>query len=466
MRQQDSMARVTLAGALLALTAPAGALGAPDLILSDVTGATHWTSAGGVGAVRAYSFGPQFCNAGDAQASWNGSSTAHPVFTSNVYRLADGRFEQVGQGFVFHEFFPLQQGSICGTCAPSGGLFLGPGCATPSTSSMAGNQGRLSGRSGINPATGQVPFPFDTSSGDPIYKRVQIAEADFTPGARYFAESIVVSPEDAPANNAGAANNASYRPLAFGGFTPVFLAPTKREAVGVEAWRDHGLGLNLPDASVQIAEAGVTAAGVAGRGGRFVAGARATNLGFGRWRYEYALENVSALRAAGSLSVAIPASIGAGVTNIDFHDIAYHSGEPFDGTDWPGAAGATSVSWATTETFQQNPNANALRWGTLYNFRFECDGPPVSGAPTIGLFMPSDIGDPNSVAVAGLPVPATVCAGDVNLDRRVNFGDLNETLGAFGATGAPGSVPGDVNGDGTVTFGDLNVILGNFGTEC
>ena len=30
-----------------------------------------------------------------------------------------------------------------------------------------------------------------------------------------------------------------------------------------------------------------------------------------------------------------------------------------------------SITW-NTETFAQNQNANAIRWGTMYNFRFRC----------------------------------------------------------------------------------------------
>ncbi|MCH8252143.1 MAG: hypothetical protein IID36_06800 [Planctomycetes bacterium] len=81
-----------------------------------------------------------------------------------------------------------------------------------------------------------------------------------------------------------------------------------------------------------------------------------------------------------------------------FHDVSYHSGEPFDGSDWPGTAGLGAVSWSTTK-FAIDPDANALRWGTLYNFRFDADLPPGNGDVTIGLFKP---GTPAAVAVAAI----------------------------------------------------------------
>ena len=56
----------------------------------------------------------------------------------------------------------------------------------------------------------------------------------------------------------------------------------------------------------------------------------------------------------------------------------------------------------------QNPNANAVRWGTLYNIRFDSNRPPVMRAATIGFFKtgaPMDIGAGCSARAATTPVP-------------------------------------------------------------
>jgi hypothetical protein len=76
--------------------------------------------------------------------------------------------------------------------------------------------------------------------------------------------------------------------------------------------------------------------------------------------------------------------------------VDYHSGEPFDGTDWTGVVGPGGITWSTV-SFAQNPNANALRWGTLYNFRFKANIPPDDTTVLIGLFKP---GFPQEVAAA------------------------------------------------------------------
>jgi hypothetical protein len=77
--------------------------------------------------------------------------------------------------------------------------------------------------------------------------------------------------------------------------------------------------------------------------------------------------------------------------NIGFHDILYHSGEPYDDTDWTATVergdGRNSITWQTS-TFAENPDGNALRWGTLYNFRFDADFPPAITTATLGLFKP------------------------------------------------------------------------------
>jgi hypothetical protein len=155
---------------------------------------------------------------------------------------------------------------------------------------------------------------------------------------------------------------------------------------------------------------------------RFYGGVKVSDLGGGMWRYEYALQNNISDRAAGWVGIPIPHN--ATITNIGFNDVDYHSGEPFDGTDWQATvldgAGPAIILWQT-ETYEQNPDANALRWGTLYNFRFDIDAPPVGAEGSIGLFKP---GSPSELkwevfapdrcgdAVCEAPETEASCPGD------------------------------------------------------
>ena len=139
--------------------------------------------------------------------------------------------------------------------------------------------------------------------------------------------------------------------------------------------------------------------------GQFVAGSLATDNGDGTWHYEYAVFNNTVNAGGGSFSIPVPAT--ATVTNIDFHDVRYHSGETQDGTDWIGSFANGEVRWDTAEDHATNPNGNALRWGTMYNFRFDADIPPSQGEATIGLFAPHSVPDANIDVVTPFCVATT-----------------------------------------------------------
>ena len=124
-----------------------------------------------------------------------------------------------------------------------------------------------------------------------------------------------------------------------------------------------------------------------------------------------------------------------------------------------------AVSWSTVP-YSTNVNANAIRWGTTYNFRFDADQPPVAGTMTLGLFRPG------SPASEGVPVmvPDTpvmpICPGDANGDNMVNFDDLNLVLENWATAGPDGDIAPVGSPDGAVNFDDLNVLLENWGNTC
>ena len=134
----------------------------------------------------------------------------------------------------------------------------------------------------------------------------------------------------------------------------------------------------------------------------------------GVWHYEYAIYNQNLDRGIQSFSV--PGGCGFGTpTNLEFHAPLNHPGIANDGT--VGNAGYSNAPWSmilgpnatwSTETFAQNPNANALRWGTLYNFRFD-GGPPTPVNATIGFFK---TGAPITVLVPGSSGMSTVADPD------------------------------------------------------
>ena len=387
---------------LASLSAPA--IGqAPDLVVDDIFDHRNW---GQVGDLVAYSIGTEACNLGDADADWDSDTPDHPVIAQNMYRLKDDRMEQIGMSWVKHGFFAVN-GSACGPCQnPGTGTLLGVGCSDPYDASLNGDQNGISGVGGLGPrsevdaATGVFPFPYTGigESGDAIFRRIQVHVDDVTPalnaGARYFVEGQYVSADEA-ASGGDATNNATYREVSVDASLNLSFADVSQPGrSAVLAWQDVDPGVTVSFLDVLS-------------DGRFVLGARASDLGGGQWRYEYALQNLSSHRSARSFQVTVPA--GVTVTNPDFHDVDYHSGEPYSGVDWsvnvPDAAGGF-VTW-TTASFVVDPDANALRWGTMYNFSFDADAPPVTGEARVRLFRS---GAP-SVMQVSTTVPGDVGGG-------------------------------------------------------
>ena len=419
----------------------------PDVIVGDLNGIGVYTSTSTVGGMMAFSVGTTSCNLGTVPLEWIELSSRHPVIAQNFYRLNNGRFEHIGMGWLKHGFCALQE-NICGACTPYGNCccdHLGLLCSDPYTASLNGSQGRLGPRNQVNAATAVYPWPFyqRNVTGNAIYKRVQVRATDMNPalnaGASYFAEAQYVAFDDATAGNKN--NNASYRRInpswSTGGGTVssvAFGGSTQRQKPAIQAWQDNDPTVTLVNVDVP-------------GDGRMIVGYKVTDLGGGQWSYEYAIQNLNSDRAAMSFSVP---TTGASVSSIGFHDVDYHDGDGTpvgttqDGTDWAAVADASAVSWSTAAE-ASNPNANALKWGTLYNYRFVANQAPAAATATIGLFKN---GGSVTAAVQG---PACLLAGDINGDNVVNFADLNLVLANFGTT---------------YTFQDLNNVLANFGLSC
>jgi hypothetical protein len=372
---------------LIALSLAAPALAGPDLILAGIPQVVRWGERGGV---HAYSFGVVACNIGDADLDWFANTNRHPVLASQMYRLADGRFEQIGLGWARHEFFPLQMG-YCGVCTlPSSPPRLGSGCSTTESASIGGQQSLLGPRTEIDPASGAFPYPFATinTTGDALYKRLQARESDLAlPGARFVFEGLYVAPDDATAGHG--ANNAAWREATINPstFEAALIGLTAREEPAIFAWQQSDPGVLLTTA-------------IAPDGGRYWVGSRATELESGLWAYEYAVLNLNSGLPAGR--VAVPGD-GASVSAIGFHDVDHHSGEAIDGADWTVAAGAGAIAW---EAPAPPPGLmpNSIRWGTLYNFRF------VAGTQSVHAEMTIDLDGGGTLALGIVAPDAPACS--------------------------------------------------------
>src|SRR6185295_15691427 len=81
----------------------------PDVIVGDLSDVGNF---GKVGNISAYAIGTTSCNIGNVNVKWIAGTNEHPVIGQNMYRLKNGRFEQVGLSWLKHGFTALT-GTIC-----------------------------------------------------------------------------------------------------------------------------------------------------------------------------------------------------------------------------------------------------------------------------------------------------------------------------------------------------------------
>jgi hypothetical protein len=401
----------------MAVTASVASAGeGADGIISAINGASnygHEDSAGTGKLVSSFSVGFHWCNVGDEPLSVIPYNPDRPVMHQGLYRLKSGRIEQIGMSWVWDSVFYAVNGDHCGqTCeAPpdASGTHTFPGCSEYEPSFIAGTQQFMSAASDLNAFTGILLWPRTIPTGEgALANRLQVLDEDLDPalntGALYFVQVQQFHPQDAAAGNAD--NDASYSPVdviadgcAFGAQYCLGLRPGTTH-VGepvIRAWNDQDPLVVETDIQVP------------GEGAFFLA-AKATDLGTGFWRYEYALQNLNSHRSARSFDICFGASMT--VENVGFHDVDYHSGEVYDSTDWTAKVTEGCVHWST-QSYAPNPNANALRFGTLYNFRFDANAPPQSSKAPIGLFRP---GSPANVWVETIG-PEFSCENPTDTDN-------------------------------------------------
>jgi len=410
------------------LSPETGSTPGPDVVVGDLSGLAQFGSSSGTQVGLAV--GTDSCNFGTVDLNWFANPVNdHPVIPQNLYRMSGGstndeRFEQIGQSSVKHAFTALTN-NICSLgCNGVGGTHLGSGCSDPYDASL--NSGpSLGSRAWINPFTGAYPrndsaTPNNSHTGHthtgPSHRILtEIADLSTTlnPGATYYAEGQYITPHEyvwcqGHPGQCNMYNNVSYRRYSVNGTGSPFsfsaVGSTQRQKPAIQAWTGATLAQISPDPD---------------NDGIAWVGYKVTNPSPGVWHYEYAVYNQNLDRGIQSFS--IPTGSGVTLSNVGFHAPPQHPGWSGDGTS--GNAGFSGTPWSPTQTVSNiswnsepislNSNANALRWGTLYNFRFDSNRPPQIVSATIGYFK---TGNPTTVQVQG-PTPAA--AVNVSVSGRV-----------------------------------------------
>jgi hypothetical protein len=391
----------------------AGSVPGPDVVVGDLSGLAQFGSSSGTRVGLAVA--TDSCNFGVENLHWFAlPDNDHPVIPQNLYRMSGGanndeRFEQIGQSNVKHAFTALMN-DICNLgCNGVSNTNLGSGCSDPYSASL--NSGpNLGSRAWINPFTGA--YPRGDSANNPnnhtghthtgpshrILVEMNDLNTTLNAGASYFAEAQYITPHEfawcqTHPGECNMYNNVSYRKYTVSGTTSPFsfsaAAATVRTKPAIAAWPGATLVEIKPDAA---------------NDGIAIVGYKVTNPSPGVWHYEYAVYNQNLDRAIQSFSLNL--GIRASISNIGSHAPPQQPGWAADGT--VGNAGFSSTPWTQTfdqgvlnwssETFAFNPNAGAIRWGTLYNFRFDSPRPPARTLATIGFFK---TGQPVTIQVYG-----------------------------------------------------------------
>lgn len=297
----------------------------------------------------------------------------HPYLVWNLYRLVDGRMEQLGSSGVKHAFF-----SINVNCTPcGGGNILWPQCEdtyAASTNDSNANQGP---RFEIDPATALFQSTgsfFDpggsgsqTNNSAPFENRLVIDEAELqTPGARYFIDSWYVVQHDVDIFN-----SMGYRevtPIAVGnGWT--FSAMAYNTGPAVSAWVDEAEpGAGNGHALITVPSETPAASYPANQPqGHLRVLVRTEEVEPGRWRYRYGVMNYDFTRGVDAIDLPLPA--GAELYS------ASMTSPPFDG--------ATGAAWTVDREGDrlrfEDPGDNAVRWFSLFHFEIETDAAPALG---------------------------------------------------------------------------------------
>jgi hypothetical protein len=333
--------------------------------------------------------GTTSCNTGTTVIDWYRlPSTKHPIITLNLYRLASGRFEQIGQAWVKHAFEALQEDACHLGCKPvtdgrNLGTGLGVGCSDPYGQNIF-TDGNLGKRSEISAVTGsfdptQVTDTILSTPKAPFERGLIVQLADLAlPNARYFLEAQYIAADVAKAGNGTKGvsykevkiipQNGTYALSTIGGDDPVIGKPA------ISAWS----GPDTKVATIDEVENQTSGVGIKSR--IVVESNEDTNT----HQFVYAVYNMNSDQGIRSFTVSlggakpIPDSIGS--------NAPISHGESWSNEAWVVKVEADKITWST-KTFDEDNNANAIRWGSMRTFWFKSDQPP-SRTVTIGRFSP------------------------------------------------------------------------------
>ncbi len=328
----------------------------------------------------------------------------HPYLIWNMYRIgADGVIEQIGRSGVKHAWLTTNGG--CLDPADHDSHILGRGCSDTYSTGNNDTNSDLGPRSEIVPAQGlwgrcgsiydpgcvgsQTANPNSNWDQRMIVREHQISPTK-NPGATYLFESWYIArdeinPYNSMATVVGNPNwtGSTWSPGSNSGYK---LGPA------IDRWVDP----TNPPANAMNRD-------LASTEGRAKVAVKVTDLGNGRWRYDYAVMNVDFARAAVSgsnpnyrvesndgfndFSVGVP--VGAMVSALPGR-----RGEIDPGYNWRAYLDGARVGWSTSAALPgfsggshlgTGAQPKPLNWGEMATFTLIADRAPVEGSARLNV---------------------------------------------------------------------------------
>lgn len=308
-----------------------------------------------------------------------------------LYRLSDGRFEQLGRSGVKHAWNSIN------FCPEPGGRIVPPNCADRYGVGNNADQNVLGPRSEIEAAAvtwaklGSIwdgnndgdcdnlnpsGFPHDkawclSNPADEFTHRLAVnADQLQTPGARYFLEAWYLVRQDVNIFNSMGYQEITPTFTANGGAGVWTFPCTQGQCINTFV---NGPALNAFVNDTAPA-AGATSSEHNTAQGRVRLASTATALEPGRYRYDYALMNFDFDRRIDRVSIPLPpfARVQA---------VAVSDGDDDVLNDW-------SIFVQEEQLLINAPTSGELDWGSQLSIRFESALPPVAGAVEMGVAEP------------------------------------------------------------------------------
>lgn len=373
--------------------------------------------------IGGYAMSTTSCNPGDVNIWWYAPmDQRHPVIVQNMYRIKEGRLEQIGAAYLKHGFFATNTtDSTCGVGQhPGTGSLLGLGLTDTYGAGNNSDRYYLGPRSELNPLTGEwTAFGsfFDVGTGGavpdgarsltsgqasalPAHKNmIEVSDQELInqpTGTRFFYEAIYINPRQ----RVNTSSPWMYDINMYNQVGVKEVIPSYSTGSGRFTFNELNAGVTkLPFLMIQQYITAVGGSAVANMAlpnseGDIWVSCNPVNVGGGNYRYEVAVFNFTSDRQVDE--VKIPILDGLTVTGIGFRDV-----DATAANNWAGSYANGEIKWNMPTTGTPNP----LTYGYCYNFWFTANIAPQTNTAHLDLYKAPTGGSTLLKVAAGTVAP-------------------------------------------------------------